>query len=99
MRCCLVRLHIRSKAIGIAKDQLKAHLLAVRLYRSDSGGDGSYGKICADGSIPEARVKRYSMSSSDHFADGADGSVSGQTPIPVNAPFLLTCTSAQRRAE
>jgi len=51
--CCwigdggLVRLHIRSEGDAeLAKDQLKAHLLAVRpVSRSDSGGDGSYGKI------------------------------------------------------
>ena len=34
------------KAIGIAKDQLKAHLLAVRLYRDQIPVVmGSYGKI------------------------------------------------------
>jgi uncharacterized membrane protein (DUF106 family) len=81
------------KAIGIAKDQLKAHLLAVRLYRDQIPVVlGSYGKILRGTGrylklafkpllyviIPIALL----MVEIDRYL--------GQTPIPINAPFLLT---------
>ncbi len=81
------------KAIGIAKDQLKAHLLAVRLYRDQIPVVmGSYGKILRGTGrylklafmpllyviIPITLL----MVQIDRYL--------GQTPLPVNVPFLLT---------
>ncbi len=81
------------KAIGIAKDQLKAHLLAVRLYRDQIPVVmGSYGKILRGTGrylklafmpllyviIPITLL----MVQIDRYL--------GQTPIAVNTPFLLT---------
>jgi uncharacterized membrane protein (DUF106 family) len=81
------------KAIGVAKDQLKAHLLAVRLYRDQIPVVmGSYGKILRGTGrylklafmpllyviIPITLL----MVQIDRYL--------GQTPIAVNAPFLLT---------
>jgi uncharacterized membrane protein (DUF106 family) len=81
------------KSIGIAKDQLKAHLLAVRLYRDQIPVVmGSYGKILRGTGrylklafmpllyviIPITLL----MVQIDRYL--------GQTPIPANAPFLLT---------
>ena len=81
------------KAIGVAKDQLKAHLLAVRLYRDQIPVVmGSYGKILRGTGrylklafmpllyviIPITLL----MVQIDRYL--------GQTPLPVNAPFLLT---------
>ena len=81
------------KAIGIAKDQLKAHLLAVRLYRDQIPVVmGSYGKILRGTGrylklafmpllyviIPITLL----MVQIDRYL--------GQTPLSVNAPFLLT---------
>jgi hypothetical protein len=81
------------KAIGIAKDQLKAHLLAVRLYRDQIPVVmGSYGKILRGTGrylklafmpllyviIPITLL----MVQIDRYL--------GQTPIAVNSPFLLT---------
>jgi uncharacterized membrane protein (DUF106 family) len=81
------------KAIGIAKDQLKAHLLAVRLYRDQIPVVmGSYGKILRGTGrylklafmpllyviIPITLL----MVQIDRYL--------GQTPLPANAPFLLT---------
>lgn len=81
------------KAIGIAKDQLKAHLLAVRLYRDQIPVVmGSYGKILRGTGrylklafmpllyviIPITLL----MVQIDRYL--------GQTPLPLNAPFLLT---------
>ncbi|MBZ5666432.1 MAG: hypothetical protein LAO30_17695 [Acidobacteriia bacterium] len=81
------------KAIGIAKDQLKAHLLAVRLYRDQIPVVmGSYGKILRGTGrylklafmpllyviIPITLL----MVQIDRYL--------GQTPLPTNAPFLLT---------
>jgi hypothetical protein len=81
------------KAIGIAKDQLKAHLLAVRLYRDQIPVVmGSYGKILrGTGRYLRLAFKpllyviipiTLLMVQIDRYL--------GQTPIPVNAPFLLT---------
>jgi uncharacterized membrane protein (DUF106 family) len=81
------------KAIGIAKDQLKAHLLAVRLYRDQIPVVmGSYGKILrGTGRYLKLAFKpllyvivpiTLLMVQIDRYL--------GQTPIPVNAPFLLT---------
>jgi len=81
------------KAIGIAKDQLKAHLLAVRLYRDQIPVVmGSYGKILrATGRYLKLAFKPLLyvsipiillMVQVDRYL--------GQTPIPTNAPFLLT---------
>ena len=81
------------KAIGVAKDQLKAHLLAVRLYRDQIPVVmGSYGKILRG----TARYLKLAfmpllyviipitllMVQIDRYL--------GQTPLPVNVPFLLT---------
>jgi len=81
------------KAIGIAKDQLKAHLLAVRLYRDQIPVVmGSYGKILRGTGrylklafmpllyviIPITLL----MVQIDRYL--------GQTPLPLNTPFLLT---------
>ena len=81
------------KAIGIAKDQLKAHLLAVRLYRDQIPVVmGSYGKILRGTGrylklafmpllyviIPITLL----MVQIDRYL--------GQNPLPVNAPFLFT---------
>jgi len=81
------------KAIGIAKDQLKAHLLAVRLYRDQIPVVmGSYGKILRGTGrylklafmpllyviIPITLL----MVQIDRYL--------GQTPLPANAPFLFT---------
>jgi hypothetical protein len=81
------------KAIGIAKDRLKAHLLAVRLYRDQIPVVmGSYGKILRG----TGRYLRLAfmpllyviipitllMIQIDRYL--------GQTPLPENNPFLLT---------
>jgi uncharacterized membrane protein (DUF106 family) len=81
------------KAIGIAKDQLKAHLLAVRLYRDQIPVVmGSYGKILRGTGrylklafmpllyviIPITLL----MVQIDRYL--------GQTALPTNVPFLLT---------
>jgi hypothetical protein len=81
------------KAIGIAKDQLKAHLLAVRLYRDQIPVVmGSYGKILRGTGrylklafmpllyviIPITLL----MVQIDRYL--------GQAPLPPNTPFLLT---------
>ena len=81
------------KAIGIAKDQLKAHLLAVRLYRDQIPVVmGSYGKILrGTGRYLKLAFKpllyvivpiTLLMVQIDRYL--------GQTPLPPNAPFLLT---------
>jgi uncharacterized membrane protein (DUF106 family) len=81
------------KAIGIAKDQLKAHLLAVRLYRDQIPVVmGSYGKILrGTGRYLKLAFKpllyvivpiTLLMVQIDRYL--------GQTPLPTNAPFLLT---------
>lgn len=81
------------KAIGIAKDQLKAHLLAVRLYRDQIPVVmGSYGKILRGTGrylklafMPLLYVIvpiTLLMVQIDRYL--------GQTPLPVNAPFLMT---------
>ena len=81
------------KAIGIAKDQLKAHLLAVRLYRDQIPVVmGSYGKILrGTGRYLKLAFKpllyvivpiTLLMVQIDRYL--------GQTPLPTNASFLLT---------
>jgi uncharacterized membrane protein (DUF106 family) len=81
------------KAIGVAKDQLKAHLLAVRLYRDQIPVVmGSYGKILrGTGRYLKLAFKpllyviipiTLLMVQIDRYL--------GQTPLPANAPFLLT---------
>jgi hypothetical protein len=81
------------KAIGIAKDQLKAHLLAVRLYRDQIPVVmGSYGKILrGTGRYLKLAFKpllyviipiTLLMVQIDRYL--------GQTPIAPNAAFLLT---------
>lgn len=89
------------KAIGVAKDQLKAHLLAVRLYRDQIPVVmGSYGKILRGTGrylklafmpllyviIPITLL----MVQIDRYL--------GQTPIATAAPFLLTVHFAGRAA-
>jgi uncharacterized membrane protein (DUF106 family) len=81
------------KAIGIAKDQLKAHLLAVRLYRDQIPVVmGSYGKILRGTGrylklafMPLLYVIipiTVLMVQIDRYL--------GQTPLAPNSPFLLT---------
>src|SRR5208283_93847 len=81
------------KAIGVAKDQLKAHLLAVRLYRDQIPVVmGSYGKILrGTGRYLKLAFKpllyviipiTLLMVQIDHYL--------GSTPLPPNTPFLLT---------
>ncbi len=81
------------KAIGIAKDRLKAHLLAVRLYRDQIPVVmGSYGKILrGTGRYLKLAFKpllyviipiTLLMVQIDRYL--------GATPIPPNVPFLLT---------
>jgi uncharacterized membrane protein (DUF106 family) len=81
------------KAIGIAKDQLKAHLLAVRLYRDQIPVVmGSYGKILrGTGRYLKLAFKpllyviipvTLLMVQGDRYL--------GSTPILPNVPFLLT---------
>jgi hypothetical protein len=81
------------KAIGIAKDQLKAHLLAVRLYRDQIPVVmGSYGKILrGTGRYLKLAFKpllyviipiTLLMVQIDRYL--------GATPIPPKVPFLLT---------
>src|ERR1700687_733557 len=87
------------KAIGIAKDQLKAHLLAVRLYRDQIPVVmGSYGKILrGTGRYLKLAFKpllyviipiTLLMVQVDRY--------SCDTPIPVNAPLLSTVHATSR---
>src|ERR1039457_3360452 len=81
------------KAIGIAKDQLKAHLLAVRLYRDQIPVVmGSYGKILrGTGRYLKLAFKPllYVIIPMTLLMVQIDRYL-GQTPLPANAPFLLT---------
>jgi hypothetical protein len=89
------------KAIGIAKDQLKAHLLAVRLYRDQIPVVmGSYGKILrGTGRYLKLAFKPllYVIIPITLLMVQVDRYL-GQTPIPVNAPFLLTVHTAAGEA-
>ncbi len=81
------------KAIGIAKDQLKAHLLAVRLYRDQIPVVmGSYGKILrGTGRYLKLAFKPllYVVIPITLLMVQVDRYL-GQTPIAANAPFLMT---------
>ena len=81
------------KAIGQAKDQLKAHLLAVRLYRDQIPVVmGSYGKILrGTGRYLKLAFKPllYVIVPITLLIVQVDRYL-GATPIPTNAPFLLT---------
>jgi uncharacterized membrane protein (DUF106 family) len=81
------------KAIGIAKDQLKAHLLAVRLYRDQIPVVmGSYGKILrGTGRYLKLAFKPllYVIIPITLLMVQVDRYL-GATPIATNAPFLLT---------
>jgi uncharacterized membrane protein (DUF106 family) len=81
------------KAIGIAKDQLKAHLLAVRLYRDQIPVVmGSYGKILrGTGRYLKLAFKplMYVIIPITLLMVQIDRYL-GQTPIAANVPFLLT---------
>jgi hypothetical protein len=81
------------KAIGIAKDQLKAHLLAVRLYRDQIPVVmGSYGKILrGTGRYLKLAFKPllYVIIPITLLIAQIDRYL-GATPIPPNTPFLLT---------
>src|ERR1700687_6146761 len=81
------------KAIGIAKDQLKAHLLAVRLYRDQIPvvmgwygkilrGTGRYLKLAFKPLLYVIVPITLLMVQVDRYL--------GSTPVPPNAPFLLT---------
>ncbi len=85
------------KAIKIAKDQLKAHLLAVRLFQDQLHVVmGSYGRILRGTGrylklafMPLLYVIipiTFLMVQLDRYL--------GSTPIPTNAPFLLTVHTA-----
>jgi len=79
------------KAIGIAKDQLKAHLLAVRLYRDQIPVVmGSYGKILrGTGRYLKLAFKPllYVIIPITLLIVQIDRYL-GATPIPPNVPFL-----------
>ena len=81
------------KAIGIAKNQLKAHLLAVRLYRDQIPVVmGSYGKILrGTGRYLKLAFKPllYVIIPIILLVVQIDRYL-GSTPIPPNTPFLLT---------
>jgi uncharacterized membrane protein (DUF106 family) len=81
------------KAIGIAKDQLKAHLLAVRLYRDQIPVVmGSYGKILrGTGLYLKLAFKPllYVIVPITLLMVQVDRYL-GATPIPTNKRFLLT---------
>jgi uncharacterized membrane protein (DUF106 family) len=81
------------KAIGIAKDQLKAHLLAVRLYRDQIPVVmGSYGKILrGTGRYLKLAFKPllYVIVPITLLVVQIDRYL-GSIPIPTDAPFLLT---------
>jgi uncharacterized membrane protein (DUF106 family) len=81
------------KAIGIAKDQLKAHVLAVRLYRDQIPVVmGSYGKILrGTGRYLKLAFKPllYVIVPITLLMVQVDRYL-GQIPVAVNAPFLLT---------
>jgi uncharacterized membrane protein (DUF106 family) len=81
------------KAIGIAKDQLRAHLLAVRLYRDQIPVVmGSYGKILrGTGRYLKLAFKPllYVIIPITLLIVQIDRYL-GATPIPPNTPFLLT---------
>jgi uncharacterized membrane protein (DUF106 family) len=88
------------KAIGVAKDRLKAHLLAVRLYRDQIPVVmGSYGKILrGTGVYLKLAFKpllyviipiTLLMVQIDRYL--------GQTPIAPNSPFLLTVHLSDQR--
>jgi len=81
------------KAIGIAKDQLKAHLLAVRLYRDQIPVVmGSYGKILRGTGryLKLAFMPLLYVIAPIIFLMVQVDRYLGYTPIPTNAPFLLT---------
>jgi uncharacterized membrane protein (DUF106 family) len=81
------------KAIGIAKDQLQAHLLAVRLYRDQIPVVmGSYGKILrGTGRYLKLAFKPllYVIVPITLLVVQIDRYL-GSIPIPTDAPFLLT---------
>jgi len=81
------------KAIGVAKDQLKAHLLAVRLYRDQIPVVmGSYGKILrGTGRYLKLAFKPllYVIIPITLFIVQIDRYL-GATPTPPNSPFLVT---------
>jgi uncharacterized membrane protein (DUF106 family) len=81
------------KAIGIAKDQLKAHLLAVRLYRDQLHVVmGSYGKVLrGTGRYLKLAFKPllYVIIPITVMIVWLDRSL-GLTAIQTNTPFLLT---------
>ena len=81
------------KAIGIAKDQLKAHLLAVRLYRDQIPVVmGSYGEILRGTSRYLKLAFKpllYVIIPITLLVVQIDRYL-GATPIPPNVPFLLT---------
>lgn len=85
------------KAIGVAKDQLKAHLLAVRLYRDQIPVVmGSYGKILrGTGHYLKLAFKPllYVIIPISLLIAQVDRYLSA-TPIPQQAPFLLTVRMA-----
>jgi uncharacterized membrane protein (DUF106 family) len=81
------------KAIGIAKDQLKAHLLAVRLYRDQIPVVmGSYGKILrGTGRYLKLAFKPllYVIVPITLLMVQVDRYL-GSAPLPTSVPFLLT---------
>ena len=88
------------KAIKIAKDQLKAHLLAVRLFRDQLPVVmGSYGKILrGTGRYLKLAFMPllYVIIPITLLIVQVDRYL-GSTPVPVNTPFLMTVEAAQLR--
>jgi uncharacterized membrane protein (DUF106 family) len=86
------------KAIGVAKDQLKAHLLAVRLYRDQIPVVmGSYGRILrGTGRYLKLAFKPllYVIIPITLLMVQVDRYL-GQTPMAANTPFLLTVHTAK----
>ena len=81
------------KGIKIAKDRLKAHLLAVRLYRDQLhvvmgsygkvlGGTGRYLKLAFMPLLYVIIPITFLIIQVDRYL--------GSTPVPVNTPFLMT---------
>ncbi len=90
------------KAIAVAKDQLKAQLLAVRLFRDQIPVVmGSYGKILrGTGRYLKLAFKPllYVIIPITLLIVQADRYL-GQIPIPANTPFLLTAHILSDRSD
>jgi hypothetical protein len=89
------------KAIKIAKDQLKAHLLAVRLFRDQLHVVmGSYGKVLRGTGryLKLAFMPLLYVIIPITFLIIQVDRYLGSTPVPVNAPFLMTVQASNADA-